>query len=217
MLSKQWILIIFHNHTRGAVALLVETLCYKPDGRGFGSRWVHWIFYLPNPSVRTMVLGSNQPLTEMSTRNFTGGKGRPAGKADNLTAICEPIFKKMREPRLLATLWASMACYRDSFTYTTVLPEQPANVTEPVNARAQWRLSIGRRTTILWVFGHNCASIDGSNRLLAGRRIARDDCTSNQLIHSIRYLNTRDAYLSSLLYHIRTFRLLHISSIASYT
>jgi hypothetical protein len=39
-----------------------------------------------------MVLGSTQPLTEMSIRNSPGGKERPARKADNLTAICEPIF-----------------------------------------------------------------------------------------------------------------------------
>jgi hypothetical protein len=38
-----------------------------------------------------MALGSAQPLTEMSTRNHPGGKGRPARKADNLTAIYEPI------------------------------------------------------------------------------------------------------------------------------
>jgi hypothetical protein len=38
-----------------------------------------------------MALGSAQPLTEMSTMNLPGGKGRPAGKVDNLTAICEPI------------------------------------------------------------------------------------------------------------------------------
>jgi hypothetical protein len=30
----------------------------------------------------------------MSTRNLPGGKGRPARKADNLTAICEPISSK---------------------------------------------------------------------------------------------------------------------------
>jgi hypothetical protein len=36
-----------------------------------------------------MALGSTQPLTEMSTRNFPGVKGRPA--ADNFTAISEPI------------------------------------------------------------------------------------------------------------------------------
>jgi hypothetical protein len=40
---------------------------------------------------RTMALGSTQPLIEMSIRNLPGGKGRQAHKADNLTAICEPI------------------------------------------------------------------------------------------------------------------------------
>jgi hypothetical protein len=39
-----------------------------------------------------MAMGSTQPLTEMSTTNLAGGKGRPARKADNLTAICEPII-----------------------------------------------------------------------------------------------------------------------------
>jgi hypothetical protein len=35
-----------------------------------------------------MSLESIQPLIEMSTRNLPGYKGRPARKADNLTAIC---------------------------------------------------------------------------------------------------------------------------------
>jgi hypothetical protein len=47
-------------------------------------------FNLRNPSSSTMALGSTQPLTEMSTRNFPGGKKRPAHRADNLAAICEP-------------------------------------------------------------------------------------------------------------------------------
>ena len=34
-----------------------------------------------------MALGSTQPLKEMITRVFPGGKKRPAHKADNLTAI----------------------------------------------------------------------------------------------------------------------------------
>jgi hypothetical protein len=37
-----------------------------------------------------MAPGSTQPLTEKSTRDLPGGKGRPALKAD-LTVICEPI------------------------------------------------------------------------------------------------------------------------------
>jgi hypothetical protein len=51
-------------------------------------------YYLSNPSSRAVVQGSTQPLTEMSTRNVPGGKGRPARKADNLTAICEPIAQR---------------------------------------------------------------------------------------------------------------------------
>jgi hypothetical protein len=35
-------------------------------------------FNWPNPSNRTMTLGSTQPLTEMSTRNLPGGEGWPA-------------------------------------------------------------------------------------------------------------------------------------------
>jgi hypothetical protein len=38
-----------------------------------------------------MALGSTQILTEMSTRNIPGSKGRPVRKADNLTDIYEPI------------------------------------------------------------------------------------------------------------------------------
>jgi hypothetical protein len=48
-------------------------------------------FDWPNPSSRTIALGSTQPLTEMSTRNLPGGKEQRKHKADNLTAICEPI------------------------------------------------------------------------------------------------------------------------------
>jgi hypothetical protein len=51
-----------------------------------------------------MALGLTQPLTEMSTRNLPGGKGRPASKAD-LAAISEPTVYKTREPRSLTSLW----------------------------------------------------------------------------------------------------------------
>jgi hypothetical protein len=47
-------------------------------------------FSLPNPSSRAIALGSAQPLTEMSTRDFPLGKGRTA---ENLTAIYEPLGK----------------------------------------------------------------------------------------------------------------------------
>jgi hypothetical protein len=53
-------------------------------------------FNLPNPSSRTMALGSTQPLIEMSTRNPPGGKGRPARKTDKVTAICVSRLSRKR-------------------------------------------------------------------------------------------------------------------------
>jgi hypothetical protein len=76
------------------------------------------IFNRSNPSSRNVILGSTQPLTEMNTRDLPGGKDRSVRKVDNLTAICEPIVWKMWEPRRLTTLWASEACYRDSFIFS---------------------------------------------------------------------------------------------------
>jgi hypothetical protein len=67
-----------------------------------------------------MALVSTQPLTEMSTRSLPVGKGRPSRKADNLTVICEPVVWKMWEPRCLKNLWASTACYRESFTFAFI-------------------------------------------------------------------------------------------------
>ena len=38
--------ILLRSSQRHAVAQLVEALLYKPEGRGFDSRWCHWIFTL---------------------------------------------------------------------------------------------------------------------------------------------------------------------------
>jgi hypothetical protein len=54
------------------------------------SSWLRYVYY----ATSRKTLGSTQLLTERSTRNLPGGgggKGRPARKADNLTAICELI------------------------------------------------------------------------------------------------------------------------------
>jgi hypothetical protein len=51
------------------LAQLVEALRCKQEGRGFDSRWGHWDFSL-NKSFR-----STQPLTELSTRDVSWGKG----------------------------------------------------------------------------------------------------------------------------------------------
>jgi hypothetical protein len=72
-----------------------------------------------NPSSHIMAMGLTQHLTEMSTWSLPGSKGRPAGKADNLTTICEFTVYNMREPRQLTALQASTACYKDNFTFTS--------------------------------------------------------------------------------------------------
>jgi hypothetical protein len=47
--------------------------------------YINWT----NPSSRTIILRSIQPITQMSTRDLVGRKdGRKAFKADNITAIC---------------------------------------------------------------------------------------------------------------------------------
>jgi hypothetical protein len=60
-------------------------------------------------------------LRETSTRWFLGAKRGRRVTLTNLTATCEPTLWKMWDPRLLTILWASMACYRDSFTFLCVV------------------------------------------------------------------------------------------------
>jgi hypothetical protein len=60
-----------------------------------------FLFNVSNPSSRTIAMGFTQPLTEMSTRDVTEGKGRPARNADNLTAVYEPIVWKWWNSRYL--------------------------------------------------------------------------------------------------------------------
>jgi hypothetical protein len=49
-------------------------------------------FDWPNPSNRTIGPGVDSAFNRNEDQESSwGGKGRPARKADNLTAICEPI------------------------------------------------------------------------------------------------------------------------------
>jgi hypothetical protein len=58
--------------TRGSVGGWGTTLQAGRSRVRVPMRWI-FFFNLPNPSGRTMVLGSTQPLTELSTRNLLGG------------------------------------------------------------------------------------------------------------------------------------------------
>jgi hypothetical protein len=84
---------------------MVEALCYKPEHRG-SIPDITGFFNSPNPSSRTMALGSTQPLTEMSTRNIPGGaKGglrvRPTICLEGLTNAMKTLSQaEIRTDRL---------------------------------------------------------------------------------------------------------------------
>jgi hypothetical protein len=63
------------------------------------------IFQWHNPSGRTMALGSTQPLTEMSTRNISWGKGGRSVGLTTLPTLCADCFK-IWKPQLPGTLRA---------------------------------------------------------------------------------------------------------------
>jgi hypothetical protein len=81
-----------------------EALCYTPEGPRFNSQWGHRLFFFnwPHTSSLTTALGSTPPL-KWVPGIFLGSKGRPASKADNLTAICEAFVYKIWQP--LYILW----------------------------------------------------------------------------------------------------------------
>jgi hypothetical protein len=72
-----------------------------PDG-------VIGIFHLHNPSCRTVALESTQPLTEMSTKNISWGKG---GRCVGLTTLPPPCADCLMiwEPQPPGTLRACQA------------------------------------------------------------------------------------------------------------
>jgi len=73
---------------------VVKMLCYKSEGRWNDPSWCHWNFSLTwNPSDRTMVLGSTQPLAEMSTRSISWGKGGRCVRLTTLPPSCAVVTK----------------------------------------------------------------------------------------------------------------------------
>jgi hypothetical protein len=89
-------------------------------------------------------------------------------KADNFTAICEPIIWKILEPWRLTILWDSTACYRDSFTLLYPVGQSPQNIQHSLaimckecHMKVLFSISLSSnvRTWRLWHFRHIFLSI----------------------------------------------------------
>jgi hypothetical protein len=95
-----------------AVAQLVEALRYKPTGRGFDSRWCHWIFFIGIILSVDSACNRNEYL-----EYFLGSKG---GRCVGLTTL-PPSYAdclEIWEPRPPGTLRACPGLLYDCFTFT---------------------------------------------------------------------------------------------------
>jgi hypothetical protein len=103
------------------ISTIHKGIILQAEDRQFEIGWGGRIFsiYLILPA--TLGPGVYSTLTQMCTRSrkifVLGSRARPERKADNPTAICEPIVSAMWDPQHLTTLQASTGCYRDSFTF----------------------------------------------------------------------------------------------------
>ena len=92
---------------------LVEALSYKPEGRGFDSRWCRWNFSLTN-SFRPRY---GRRVDSVSNRNeYRVGKGGRCVGLTTLPPSCAGCLK-IWEPQPPGTLRACPDLYRDRFTF----------------------------------------------------------------------------------------------------
>jgi hypothetical protein len=120
--NKVWIILWGNSSNRGTwrswwkhCATNQKVPASIPDG-------VVRIFHWHNPSGRTMALGLTEPLTQMSTRNISWGRGK-GGWCVGLTTLppsCADCLEIL-VPQPPGTLRACPGQYKDCFTSTLTL------------------------------------------------------------------------------------------------
>ena len=78
------------------------------------------IFHCHNPSDRAMTLGSTQPLTEMSSRRFSGGKCGRCVRLTTLPSFCAVVMKS-GNLNFLETSGPLQACNGTALPFTFAL------------------------------------------------------------------------------------------------
>jgi hypothetical protein len=111
-----------------AAAQLDETLHYKPEGRGFDSRWGFRFFHWFNPSGRAMFLGSTNSVNEMSIKDLP--LGGTSGRFLRLTTLSA---WKSWQPQPPGVLRAYLGLHRDSFACTSYPLNTHSSIEIPIH------------------------------------------------------------------------------------
>jgi hypothetical protein len=91
--KDKFFMIIISSSSSHAVALIVNVLCYKPDGRGFESQWGHCIF-----TIYLIPLAAPLPWRFCTRRSFLGVK---CGLRIRLTTKPPSISRLVRQCGIL--------------------------------------------------------------------------------------------------------------------
>jgi hypothetical protein len=108
------------HHTWGGPLMVAQWLRYCATNRkGAGSiqDGVIGIFHWHNPSDRTMAMGSTQPLTEMSTRSISWGKGGRCVRLSTLPPSCAVVMQS-GNLNFLEPSGPLQACNRTALPFT---------------------------------------------------------------------------------------------------
>jgi hypothetical protein len=114
-----------------------------------------------------MALGSTQPLTEMSTRNLPGGKGRSARKADNSplsVSRCGSlnVLQPCGSPRPVTSLWPTSRCDSriclDRLRKTTGNLQQFGRCSDEIHTRDKYPSKMTLKHSYLAVIHDFCLS-----------------------------------------------------------